>query len=195
MRKPCDYDAELKALDDKARTLKTRKVAQLGDLVMATGADVLDAGMLAVVFWPWWRPANRPGRRAGASAAKRSFSGGHEGLAERLWTTAAQTRTTAAKRRAETRQARHDRRPWIVNRRERTRQLIELGGLVAKVGLIDLSGDDRALLYGAFLAVADRLGGEDRERALLLWGRRGHRAFEAASVNPRRVSEDRSAPG
>lgn len=47
MRKPRDYDAELKALDDKAKTLKARKVAQLGELVMATGADVLDAETLA----------------------------------------------------------------------------------------------------------------------------------------------------
>ena len=47
MRKPRDYDAELKALDDKARTLKARKVAQLGELVMATGADMLDAETLA----------------------------------------------------------------------------------------------------------------------------------------------------
>ena len=66
-----------------------------------------------------------------------------------------------------------------MNRRERTRQLIELGGLFAKAGLVNRTGDDRAALYGAFLAVADRLGGEDRERALVLWGRRGHRAFEA----------------
>jgi len=64
-----------------------------------------------------------------------------------------------------------------VTRRERTRHLIELGGLVAKAGLVERANDDRAVLYGAFLAVADRLSGEDRERALLLWGRRGRSAF------------------
>ncbi|MER8634485.1 conjugal transfer protein TraD, partial [Mesorhizobium opportunistum] len=32
MRKPRDFDAELKALEDKARELKTRKVQQLGEL-------------------------------------------------------------------------------------------------------------------------------------------------------------------
>src|ERR1700755_2057999 len=47
MRKPRDFDAELKALDDKARALKTRKVRQLGDLVIATGADHLSADELA----------------------------------------------------------------------------------------------------------------------------------------------------
>ncbi|HML91732.1 conjugal transfer protein TraD [Methyloceanibacter sp.] len=47
MRKPRDYDAELKALEDKARELKIRKVQQLGELVIATGADTLTADELA----------------------------------------------------------------------------------------------------------------------------------------------------
>lgn len=47
MRKPRDYDAELKALEDKARELKTRKVQQLGELVMATGADAFSPEELA----------------------------------------------------------------------------------------------------------------------------------------------------
>ena len=47
MRKPRDFDAELKALEDRARELKTRKVQQLGELVIATGADALSAEELA----------------------------------------------------------------------------------------------------------------------------------------------------
>ncbi|WAC26079.1 conjugal transfer protein TraD [Ancylobacter sp. SL191] len=47
MRKPRDFDAELKTLEDKALELKTRKVQQLGDLVIATGADALTAEELA----------------------------------------------------------------------------------------------------------------------------------------------------
>jgi hypothetical protein len=47
MRKPRDYDAELKALDDKARELKERKLRQLGELVIATRADALPAEELA----------------------------------------------------------------------------------------------------------------------------------------------------
>lgn len=47
MRKPRDYDAELKALEDKARELKTRKVLGLGELVIATGADALAPKELA----------------------------------------------------------------------------------------------------------------------------------------------------
>jgi hypothetical protein len=47
MRKPRDFDADLKALGDKARKLKGRKVQQLGELVIATGADALSADELA----------------------------------------------------------------------------------------------------------------------------------------------------
>ena len=66
-----------------------------------------------------------------------------------------------------------------MNRRERTRHLIELGGLVVKAELVVLTDDDRATLYGAFLAVADLLRNEQREAALAGWHRRGRRAFEA----------------
>ncbi|MGH8279059.1 MAG: conjugal transfer protein TraD [Gammaproteobacteria bacterium] len=42
-------------------------------------------------------------------------------------------------------------RTWQVERRRRTRHLIELGGLVVKAGIVDLTGDDRAMIYGALL--------------------------------------------
>jgi len=47
MRKVRDYDTELKALSDKARALKARKIEQLGALVVATGADALDLEVIA----------------------------------------------------------------------------------------------------------------------------------------------------
>ncbi|XEY02926.1 conjugal transfer protein TraD [Tistrella bauzanensis] len=47
MRKPRDYDAELKALEEKTRDLKNRKAQQLGELVISTGADALTADELA----------------------------------------------------------------------------------------------------------------------------------------------------
>ena len=47
MRRPRDFDAELKALNDKARQLKDRKLQQLGELVIATGADALPIEQLA----------------------------------------------------------------------------------------------------------------------------------------------------
>jgi len=90
--------------------------------------------------------------------------------------------------------ARRDTRAWVVKRRERTRQLIELGGLVVKAGLLELTGDDRATLYGAFIAVAAKLRSEEREQALTLWHRRGKRAFaseaEGDAVNDRRPAHD-----
>ncbi|SES13626.1 conjugal transfer protein TraD [Sphingobium sp. YR768] len=70
-------------------------------------------------------------------------------------------------------------REWAVKRRERTRHLIELGGLVVKAGLVELTDDDRATLYGAFLTLAERLRGEEGLQALALWQRKGKRAFEA----------------
>jgi DNA-binding protein H-NS len=47
MRKPRDIDSELKALADKAKQLKDRRLLQLGELVIATGADGTDAETLA----------------------------------------------------------------------------------------------------------------------------------------------------
>jgi len=47
MRKPRDFDAELKALNDKARQLRDRKRDQLGELVIASGADALPVEELA----------------------------------------------------------------------------------------------------------------------------------------------------
>ncbi|SEK03084.1 Conjugal transfer protein TraD [Sphingomonas sp. OV641] len=47
MRKVRDYDAELKALEERARTIKARRTEQLGVLVTATGADTLDMETLA----------------------------------------------------------------------------------------------------------------------------------------------------
>lgn len=67
---------------------------------------------------------------------------------------------------------------WQVKRRERTHQLIELGGLVAKADLIELTGDDRAVILGLLVDAAATLRGEMREQQMLLWRRRGKRAFE-----------------
>lgn len=47
MRKVRDYDAELKALADRARALKAKRVQQLGELVIATGADAFEPEALA----------------------------------------------------------------------------------------------------------------------------------------------------
>jgi len=64
-----------------------------------------------------------------------------------------------------------------MKRRERTRQLIELGGLVAKAGLVELTDDDRTVIFGLLVEAAATLRGHEREEALVLWRRRGKRAF------------------
>jgi hypothetical protein len=68
-------------------------------------------------------------------------------------------------------------RDWRVRRRERTRQLIELGGLIAKAELIELTDDDRAVILGLLIEAAAKLKGANRDQQLLLWRRRGSRAF------------------
>lgn len=89
------------------------------------------------------------------------------------------TLNRAATLRVEAAERRTDSRAWVVQRRERTRHLIELGGLVQKAGLADLTDDDRATLYGALLDLAGRARGHDADDVLALWKRRGKRAFDA----------------
>jgi len=88
---------------------------------------------------------------------------------------------TALRNRLQAMRAREHKRDWVVKRRERTRHLIELGGLAAKAGLIELTDDDRAVIFGGFLALAAKLQSEERDQVLLLWRRRGKRAFETAA--------------
>ena len=66
-----------------------------------------------------------------------------------------------------------------MKRRERTRHLIELGGLILKAGLVELVDDDRAVMLDLLTEAAARLRGEDRDAMLTLWRRRGKRAFLA----------------
>ncbi len=81
---------------------------------------------------------------------------------------------------------RDDSRQWVQDRRARTRQLIELGGLVQKAGLVELLEDDRATMLGALLSLADQLQGlgqaeEDPSSLRARWRRRGMRSFDADS--------------
>ena len=95
MRRPRDFDSELKTLADKTRALKERRVRQLGELVTATGADALDAETLAgallaavatndlVTREEWrkagegvFRRARKPRRRAGTKQSSAAAGGG-----------------------------------------------------------------------------------------------------------------------
>lgn len=80
--------------------------------------------------------------------------------------------------RIEASQRRAGSKDWKAERSQRTRHLIELGGLVQKAGLVELADDDRAVLLGAFLRLAETLRGEDAEDMIALCRRRGKHAFE-----------------
>jgi hypothetical protein len=70
-------------------------------------------------------------------------------------------------------------RTWQVERRKRTQQLIELGGLVVKARIVELTGDDRATIYGALLWMGDKLKSDQHAHARALWNAKGKQAFEA----------------
>jgi hypothetical protein len=67
-----------------------------------------------------------------------------------------------------------------VKRKERTRELIELGGLIAKAGIVELTDDDRAAIFGLLVEAAAKLRTDETGNQLTLWRRRGKRAFADA---------------
>jgi hypothetical protein len=81
-------------------------------------------------------------------------------------------------------------RTWQIERRRRTRHLIELGGLVVKAGIVDLTGDDRTMIYGAMIWMAEKLKSEDGERARGVWTKLGQTGFETE----RSADGDQSQP-
>jgi len=126
----------------------------------------------------------KPSFKQGASGGRRPVPAT---LLLELQTTTAQLRClTVQQNRINLARARHDTRDWVQERRDRTRQLIELGGLVQKAGLVDLLDDDRATLLGAFLEIAAKLQEQENERQeekpanlKARWQRRGLQVFKA----------------
>ena len=87
-----------------------------------------------------------------------------------------------ARNRVDAARARTDTRDWAKARRNRTRHLIELGGLVLKSEMVELLDDDRATILGALLDAAGQLrgtGDADPAHLRTRWRRAGLRAFEA----------------
>ena len=136
--------------------------------------------------------------RHGPGVAPRFFKAGRGELRQQLSATRmALRRNRAAHNRQQAARARHDMRSWQVDRRKRTRHLIELGGLVVKARVVDLTGDDRATILGALLWMADKLQSDQGERARVLWAAKGMEAFavERATDAPtlsRETPRDRS---
>ena len=93
MRKPRNIDAELRALQERSKQLKARKVIQLGEVVIAVGAGDLEpevvAGLLlaaldgaAPALHAAWRERGqrlfreRTARRSASAASQLSEAGG-----------------------------------------------------------------------------------------------------------------------
>jgi hypothetical protein len=68
-------------------------------------------------------------------------------------------------------------RAWQIERRKRTQHLIELGGLVVKARVVELTGDDRATILGALLWMANKLQSDQGEQARELWAAKGDASF------------------
>jgi hypothetical protein len=116
--------------------------------------------------------------RHGPGEEPRSFRAGRGELHRQLSATlAALGRNRAARNLQQAARARHDMRAWQVERRKRARHLIELGGLVVKARVVDLTGDDRAIILGALLWMADKLKSNQGEQARALWAAKGKEAF------------------
>lgn len=93
MRKVRDFDAELKALNDRAKLLKQRKVQQFGELIEATGADALEPDLLAgallaavaekdkAIMSTWSRQGAQFFRDTSRRSSRRAAGGGEGGKA------------------------------------------------------------------------------------------------------------------
>ncbi len=75
-------------------------------------------------------------------------------------------------------------RTWQVERRKRTRHLIELGGLVVKAGIVGLTGDDRATILGALLWMNDKLKMDQGGQARALWAEKGNGGVRGGTDRP-----------
>ena len=155
----------------RPKKLKSQKTVQLGELVQVTGADALPmealAGALlaaveqsktspeAVTRVGRTRPGSLSARRQGANGAARPVL--PHLLADLLATTQRLRRLVVQRNRLDAARARTDTRDWAKARRERTRHLIELGGLILKADLVELLDDDRATILGALMDVAAQL--------------------------------------
>ena len=84
MRRPRDFDAALRVLTDKTKVLKENKRRQLGELVVATGADALDMEMLAGGLLAIVETADTVQKENWRSRAPRSFGGKHRHLMRRV---------------------------------------------------------------------------------------------------------------
>ena len=70
-----------------------------------------------------------------------------------------------------------------MDRRARTRKLIELGGLVQKSGLVAATNDDRALILGALMVIAKNLEGPGSQDQRTIWRAMGGKEMALPAKN------------
>ncbi len=70
-----------------------------------------------------------------------------------------------------------------MDRRARTRKLIELGGLVQKSGLVTIANDDRALILGALMVIAKNLEGPGSQDNRTRWRAMGEEQMAFSAGN------------
>ena len=70
-----------------------------------------------------------------------------------------------------------------MDRRARTRKLIELGGLVQKSGLATITNDDRALILGALIFVTKHLEDPGSQDKRTRWRAMGEEQMAFAAKN------------
>lgn len=115
----------------------------------------------------------------GAIKVKLSFKNEEKSLGAVLQTAAkASTRLQIARQRLEASKRRAEARTVTLERRARTRRLIEAGSLVEEAGLLDQFNDDRDALLGAYLELSQIVRSENGANALAIWKRRGQRCRE-----------------
>ena len=69
-----------------------------------------------------------------------------------------------------------------MDRRARTRKLIELGGLVQKSGLVTVANDDRALILGALISLVGELQDSQEKEKRANWRALGDAALKTKST-------------
>lgn len=121
MRRPRNFDAELdlKALEEKAKELKARKVLGLGELVIATGADSLSVDDLAGALIVLVETTEAGKRAAWAKRGEARFRSKSRRTAAANDDDAGSAQ--AARNRHQATRARHDMRSWQVECRKRMR--------------------------------------------------------------------------
>ena len=69
-----------------------------------------------------------------------------------------------------------------MDRRARTRKLIELGGLVQRSGLVTVANDDRALILGALISLVRELQDHEKKEKRANWRALGDAALKTKST-------------